>query len=136
MAAGRYSFTIEQGATLNFEIQYKDSGSIPIDLTGYDARMEIRSTFSGSGVTYLTFTSSIGDTYTELVNNSFLSLSGSNLTTPLSSGSIGVYAGYELTDTLTFPGEAFYDLEITDGVIRTRILEGRVRLSPQTTENI
>tara|TARA_R110000822_G_scaffold6448_6_gene27377 strand:- start:15 stop:425 length:411 start_codon:yes stop_codon:yes gene_type:complete len=136
MAAGRYSFTIEQGATLNFEIQYKDSGSIPIDLTGYDARMEIRSTFSGSGVTYLTFTSSIGDTYTELVDNSFLSLSGSNLTTPLSSGSIGVYAGYELTDTLTFPGEAFYDLEITDGVIRTRILEGRVRLSPQTTENI
>tara|TARA_R110000803_G_scaffold157627_1_gene221938 strand:+ start:972 stop:1382 length:411 start_codon:yes stop_codon:yes gene_type:complete len=136
MAAGRYSFTIEQGATLNFEIQYKDSGSIPIDLTGYDARMEIRSTFSGSGVTYLTFTSSIGDTYTELVDNSFLSLSGSNLTTPLSSGSIGVYAGYELTDTLVFQGEAFYDLEITDGVVRTRILEGRVRLSPQTTENI
>ena len=123
MAAGRYSFTIEQG-------------SIPIDLTGYEARMEIRSTFSGSGITYLTFTSSIGDTYTELVDNSFLSLSGSNLTTPLSSGSIGVYAGYELTDTLTFPGEAFYDLEITDGVVRTRILEGRVRLSPQTTENV
>ena len=26
MAAGKYSFTIEQGSTLNFEIQYKDSG--------------------------------------------------------------------------------------------------------------
>jgi hypothetical protein len=34
MAAGTYSFTIEQGATTDFEIQYKDSGSNAIDLGG------------------------------------------------------------------------------------------------------
>ena len=34
MAAGRYSFTIEQGSTLSFELQYKDSNGDPIDLTG------------------------------------------------------------------------------------------------------
>ncbi len=43
MAAGKYSFLIEQGATLSFELQYKDSAGTPIDLTGYIARMQIRS---------------------------------------------------------------------------------------------
>ena len=42
MAAGKYDFTIEQGATVDFSVQYKDSGSIPIDLTGYQARMQFR----------------------------------------------------------------------------------------------
>ena len=35
MAAGRYSFTIEQGATMLFEIQYRDSNGNPISLEGY-----------------------------------------------------------------------------------------------------
>ena len=34
MAAGRYSFTIEQGSTLNLELQYKDSNKTHI-LTNY-----------------------------------------------------------------------------------------------------
>jgi len=39
MAAGKYSFTIEQGSTVDFEITYKDSNGNPVDLTGYQARM-------------------------------------------------------------------------------------------------
>ena len=42
MSAGRYSFTIEQGATLDFELAYKDSDNNPVDLTGYQGRMQIR----------------------------------------------------------------------------------------------
>ena len=57
MAAGRYSFTVEQGATLNFEIQYTDANGNPIDLTGYSGLMQIRSNYSGSGTTYLSFPS-------------------------------------------------------------------------------
>lgn len=134
MAAGKYSFTIEQGATLDFEIQYKDSGSNPIDLTGYTAKMQIRSTYSGSGTTYLTLTSSLGDTYSKISGSAFLSLSGSNLTTPTTSGSIGIYAGWYLTDRLTFTGSAYYDLEITSGSIRTRLLEGLIQLDKQVTD--
>jgi hypothetical protein len=37
MAAGRYSFVIEQGATTDFEILYKDSNNDPVDLSGYRA---------------------------------------------------------------------------------------------------
>ena len=44
MSAAKYSFTIEQGATTDFEIQYKDSASTAIDLTNYSGKMEIKST--------------------------------------------------------------------------------------------
>ena len=32
MAAGRFNFTIEQGTTVDFEIQYQDASGNPIDL--------------------------------------------------------------------------------------------------------
>ena len=34
MSAGRYSFVIEQGATLDLEVVYKDSSGTPINLAG------------------------------------------------------------------------------------------------------
>lgn len=134
MAAGKYSFTIEQGSTLNLELQYKDSSSDPIDLAGYEGAMQIRSTYSGSGVTYLTLTSSLGDAYEKSSDVSFLSFSGSSLDKPTSSGSIGIYAGWEVTEALTFTGNAFYDLEIISGSEKIRLLEGQVKLSQQVTE--
>ena len=135
MAAGKYSFTIEQGTTIDFELQYKDSSNTPIDLTGYTGAMSIRSTYSGSGTTYLTLTSLSGSQYAngKPSGSAFLSISGSNLSTPPSSGSIGVYIGWELTDGLTFTSPAYYDIELTTGSIRTRILEGRINLSQQVT---
>ena len=39
MAAGKYNIVIEQGATYQVEIQYKDSNNLPIDLSGYNGRM-------------------------------------------------------------------------------------------------
>ena len=134
MSAGKYNFIIEQGSTLSFEIQYNDANGTPIDLTGYSARMDIRSALSGSGTTYLSLTSSIGDTYTKESGSAFISVSGSNLTKPTTSGSLGIYAGWELTEALSFTNEAFYDLELTTGSIKTRILEGKAKLSKQVTD--
>ena len=137
MAAGRYSFTIEQGATLNFEIQYTDANGLPVDLTGYTGFMQIRSGFSGSAgtVTYLTFPSLSGSQYANGFpsQSSFLSLSGSNLATSPVLGTIGIYAGWYATQELNFTGNAYYDLEITSGSIRTRLLEGQVQLAKQVT---
>lgn len=136
MAANTYNFTIEQGATMEFQIQWNNSNNQPISLAGYDAKMEIRSNYSGSGVTYLTLSSSIGDTYAFNSGSAFLSMSGSNLSTPVTSGSIGVYAGYLLTDQLVFTGSAYYDLELTNTVTqeRIRLIEGNVNISQQVTE--
>ena len=56
MSAGRYPIYIEQGTTIDFEIQYKDSTGAPVDLTGYGARMQIRPSATSETV-YLSLTS-------------------------------------------------------------------------------
>ena len=131
MAAGKYSFVIEQGATVNFEIQYKDSNSNPVDLTGYWGKMQLKSGYADSNpTTYLTLTSSLNS------DGTGLNFSGSNGSTPLSSGSIGIFIAACTSSLLTFDS-AFYDLEIYSGSascpITTRLLEGQVRLSKQVT---
>ena len=131
MSAGRYSFVIEQGATTNFEIQYKDSNNSPIDLTGYSGRLQIRSTYAqNSGELFLTLSSSLNP------DGTGLNFSGSNGTTPPTSGSIGIYIASCTSSALTF-NEALYDLEIYSGSgdcpYTVRLLEGNVRLSKEVT---
>lgn len=132
MAAGKYNFTIEQGATVDFEVQYKDSNSLPINLSGYQARMQLRPE-AGSTTTYTTLSSSLGPCGTGL------NLSGSggiNASKPLSSGSIGVFISALSSSAFTFES-ALYDLEIASGSGNcakvTRLLEGVVKLSKNIT---
>ena len=131
MASGKYSFVIEQGATTDFQIVYKDASGTAVDLSGYTAAMQIRNAKGGTTL-YTSLTSSLGDVYNKTSGSGFVSLSGSNLTTDQISGSIGVYIGHDITNNLSF-SEAYYDLEITDGQIRTRLLEGKVQLTKQVT---
>jgi hypothetical protein len=131
MASGKYSFIVEQGATTDFQIVYKDSDGVAVDLSGYTAAMQLRDSKGGSTL-YATLTSSLGDTYTKTSGSAFLSLSGSNLTTDQVSGSIGVYIGHGVTNDFSF-NEAYYDIEITNGQIRTRLLEGAIKLTKQVT---
>jgi hypothetical protein len=128
MAAGKYSFVIEQGATLSFELQYKDSTGTPIDLTGYNGRMQIRPTVESSTVIFQL-------TDTRDADGTGLNFSGSNGTTPTASGSIGVYISAYSSSLLSF-GQAVYDLEIYSGSsypVVTRLLEGQVKLSREVT---
>lgn len=127
MAAGKYSFIIEQGSTLNFEIQYKDSNSNPIDLTGYGAKMQIKSDYAdNSPVTYITLSSSLAP------DGTGLNLNGGNGDKPLSSGSIGIIISAVSTSLFTFD-TAKYDLELINGSVVTRVLEGTIRLSKEVT---
>jgi len=125
MAAGKYSFLIEQGATLSFELQYKDSAGTPIDLTGYTARMQIRSSVD-STTTIASLTSTL------TADGTGLNLSGSSGTKPLSSGSIGVYISATTSSLFTF-NEGVYDLELVSGSTVTRLIEGKVKLSKEVT---
>ena len=79
MAAGKYSFVIEQGATFQTELQYVGPNGEPIDLTGYNGRMQIRPNTT-SDIVYLTLSSSLDACGTGL------NFSGSNGTTPPTSG--------------------------------------------------
>jgi len=125
MAAGRYSFTIEQGTTLDFNVQYLDSNSTPVDLTDYSGRMQIRPTLTSNDV-IITLSSSRAE------DGTGLNFSGSNGTTPPTSGSIGVFISATSSSLFNF-NEAVYDLEIYSGSIVTRILEGKVKLSKEVT---
>jgi hypothetical protein len=129
MAAGRYSFVIEQGATVNFQIAYTDSNGTPVDLTGYQARMQIRPNI-GSNDVYITLSSSLDPCGTGL------NLSGSNSINPPTSGTIGIYISAVSSSQLDF-AQGVYDLELATGsgdcYVVTRILEGEVRLSKNVT---
>ena len=125
MAAGRYSFTIEQGSTLDFNVQYLDSNSTPVDLTDYSGRMQIRPT-AGSSYVIATLSSSRD------ADGTSLNFSRSNGLQPPTSGSIGVFISAASSSAFSF-NEAVYDLEIYSGSIVTRILEGKVKLSPEVT---
>ena len=133
MAASKYTITIEQGATTDFEVQWNDSNNLPVDLTGYEAKMQLRTDYLDNGAGIITaLTSSIGDVYAKTAGSGFLSVSGSNLTTSPTSGSIGIYLGHYVTGVLT-GSSYFYDLEMTSGETRTRLLEGLVIIKKQVT---
>jgi hypothetical protein len=129
MAAGIYNFTLEQGSTIDFSIQYKDSNGDPINLTGYDAAMQIRSNYADNNpTTYLTLSSSLEPDGT-----------GLNLESG-SQGYIQIFISACSSSALNF-NTARYDLEIYSGSIggcpiTTRILEGQVNLSKEITRPI
>ena len=129
MSAGRYPILIEQGATLDFEIQYNDSNNLPVDLTGYNARMQIRPSIESTS-SYIFLSSS----YVE--GASCISMSGSYATKPPTSGSIGIFIAACDTAAFNF-NEGVYDLEIFTNYNNcdyvTRILQGPVRISKEVT---
>ena len=127
MAAGKYHLIIEQGATLNLEIQYKDSTGAPVNLTGYSGKMQIRSGYADSNpTTYITLSSSLA------ADGTGLNFSGSNGTTPPTSGSIGIFISAASSSAFTFD-TAKYDLEIMSGNVVTRLLQGDVKLCKEVT---
>jgi hypothetical protein len=123
MAAGKYNIVIEQGATYDITIAYKDSNNNPIDLTGFGGRMQIRPSI-GSTTTYLCLSSSLQADGTGL---EFLS--------PTTSGSIKLYISAISSSRLNFD-QAVYDLEIASGSYVSRILQGGVKLSKEVTTGI
>jgi len=125
MAAGKYSFIIEQGATTNLNVQWADASGSAVDLTGYEARMQIRPGIESADV-YISLSSSLQP------DGTGLNLAGSCNCNPPESGSIGIYISAYSSSLLNFT-EAFYDLEMVNGREVTRLLEGKVRLSKNVT---
>lgn len=121
--AGRYSFIIEQGTTFARELQYLDSAGLPVDLTDYGARMQIRQTYE-SVTTIVTLTNTVG-------------ADGSGLVVTPASGTIAITLSAASSSALNFSGEAVFDLEIYSGSGASqyvkRLIEGKVKLSREVT---
>ena len=114
MAATTYDILIEQGATFSQVITYKESGGA-VDLTGYTARMQVRSTLESA------------EALIELTTaNGRIALGGA-------AGTITLTISATDTAALT-AGRGVYDLELVSGSgIVTRLLQGVCPISRNVT---
>lgn len=115
MAAGKYDFYIEQGATFNQPIVWKDSAGTPVNLTNYTARMQIRKTVNSS-TTLLSLTT----------QNGKITLGGSAGTITL------LLIPSDTTSLETFCGVYDLELQSSSGFV-TRLLEGQITISREVT---
>lgn len=116
MAAATYDILIEQGATFQLNLVYKDSAGVPIDVSGYTARMQVRRTY---------------DAPTALLN---LTTENGAITLGGVAGTLVVEAAEALTTGL--PAKpAVYDLELISpaGVV-VRLIRGAATISPEVTK--
>ena len=114
MAATTYDILIEQGATYSQVVTYKESG-VAVNLTGYTARMQVRSTLE-SATTVVELTTA----------NGRIALGGA-------AGTITLTISATDTAALT-AGRGVYDLELVSGSgIVTRLLQGVATISRNVT---
>jgi hypothetical protein len=116
MAAADYDLLIEQGATFDLSIVWKDNEGTPIDLTGYSARMQIRKNYDTEPVISLTSDSDGG-----------IVLGGED-------GTIDITIDAETTENIEIR-RGRYDLEIELAGIVTRLTQGTVDISREVTKD-
>lgn len=130
MVAGKYDFTIEQGTTVDFQVQYTDCNSNPVDLSEYQSRMQIRP-YVGASTSHITLSSSLAQCGTGI------NMSGSNSLNPPASGTLGIFISAATSSMLDWDGKAYYDLEIYSGSgaceYVVRLLQGKVKLNKEVT---
>lgn len=113
MAAKQFDIDIEQGATFFLTITYKNSIGVPIDLTGYKARMQIRDPATGKKWADAT-TENSRITVSAL---GVISVSISHLETQEMKGEIGVYDLFIETPTADVVTKLIYgDVKNTKAV--------------------
>lgn len=107
---------IFQGATFNQTLFYETGEpSAPVNLSGYTAKMHIRSKPESKAL--------------------ILELSTNNGRIVLNeaTGSIRLFISASDTAFLSSCDKAVYDLELTTGSVTTRVLQGNVIISPEVT---
>lgn len=118
MAAGTLDINIEQGATLRLPLVWKTGApAVPVDVTGYTARMQIRSQITAADA---------------LVDISSTPTVQGHINVGTTDGAVEVVISASATATLT--GKGVYDLEVVapNGDV-TRLVQGKVAVSPNVT---
>lgn len=111
--ASVYNGVIDQGADWYINFTYQQPNGTPVNLTGYTAAMQLR-TSPLAKTTVLSLTTSSGITITG------------------ASGLIAVHATAAQTGAIA-PGKYSYDLELYNGGIVTRLVQGTLEVSANTT---
>lgn len=113
MEAGLLNLNIEQGSTFTLIMLYEDEAGAPIDLTGMTARMQLRRQFASDAV--------------------LLSLTTENarITLTPSTGEIALFI--DAPDTALLTGSGVYDLELVNGPVVNRLLQGTFKICNEVT---
>lgn len=127
MPAVIYDFEIEQGITSTKMFVYKDSLGVPINLTGFTARMQMRPSI-GSDQVLLDLTTENGGIVLGGVSGEVSMVFTEANTMALSRG--GVY------DLELVNGPADYDPEAVDAPPVTRFVKGTITLSKGVTRHV
>ncbi len=117
MSAGRRNIIVEKGATFTYNLIWKDSNNVPIDLTGYSARMQCRKTIN-SDTPFLDLSSGNGD----------ITLGGVLGTIAI----VGSATDTAAIDDSIKTGVYDVELESSTGVV-TRLIEGQVDVRAEVT---
>jgi len=112
--AQTYNTVIDQGADWFLNVTWEDTNGNPINVTGYSAALQIR-------------TSPLARTYV-------LSLSSpsNGITVDGVNGLFNIHATSTQTADIA-PGRYAYDLEINSGSVITRLIQGTIEVSANTT---
>lgn len=114
--AETYNLTIDQGATWYQTVTYKDANGNPINLTGYSAALQLRTSYSAASASLSISTSTTGITIPTPANGTIV---------------INVPA---VTTAALIAQDYVYDLEITSGTgVVTRLIQGTAVVSPEAT---
>lgn len=105
--AQKINITLDQGTTFNTSFVIVDEGDAPVDFTGYTANSQMRKSYSSSAS--FPFTVSLSNT-----------------------GVVVLSMSANVTNTVT-AGRYVYDVEVENGGVRSRIVEGIVTVTPQVT---
>ncbi|MCP3685457.1 MAG: hypothetical protein GY861_22625 [bacterium] len=114
MAAAREDLLIEQGATFRKRYVWYDSQDMPIDLTGYTARMHIREKIED-----------------DLILEELTTENG-RIVLNADIGSVDLQISATDTSAIDWK-RGYYDIEIENGSIVTRLVQGRVEVSEEVT---
>jgi hypothetical protein len=104
--AGIYNIIADQGSTFTRQLTWNDSAGSPVNLTGYTARMDVRTSIDAAGAAVLSLTTT----------NGRIVLGGS-------AGTINLSAEATATQAVE-AGNYVYDLEVVSGSTVTRLVQG------------
>jgi len=104
--AGIYNIICDQGSTFTRQLTWKDSAGSAVNLTGYTARMDVRTSIDAAGAAVLSLTTT----------NGRIVLGGT-------AGTINLSAEATATQAVQ-SGNYVYDLELVSGSTVTRLVQG------------
>lgn len=140
MPAGAFNINAEQGTTFKLHLYYKDSGGIPVDMSAFSPRMQVRKSpdsdrlllsLSENGVTG---GGSTGDFASDGGVSGSGGLSGNVSFTGGTGHTGGLLISIDADTMANCPsGNFFYDVELDGLNSVTRLLQGRFTVDREIT---